>query len=389
MDFRNLQEDTKEKIKVITISGILIVLFYLLISHFNTIFSVLGKVVGVLAPFIYGALFTLILLPLRRLVEKDILSFSKMKDRTKRKIAVTVCMVVFILVVFAFFALLAPQLAESLSMFIESFDGYVLKIREFFEDINGNDTQIYNMINSTITMLGERLTDWLTGAQGGLSRILSVSLSFLRGIFNFFVGMVIAVYLLLDSEKFKRQTKSVLYAILEENKADRVSEITALTIKTFNSFISGKFVDSLIIGLITYIFALIIKWPYAPLIGVVIGVTNMIPVFGPFIGAIPSILILLIIKPLYALEFAVFILILQQIDGNIIGPKILGEAVGLPTLWVMFAIIVGGALFGAVGMFVGVPIFSVIYVLVGEVISSHLEKKKISLETTQEMKMRI
>ena len=135
--------------------------------------------------------------------------------------------------------------------------------------------------------------------------------------------------------------------------------------------------------------ALIIKWPYAPLIAVVIGVTNMIPVFGPFIGAIPSILILLIIKPLYALEFGIFIVILQQIDGNIIGPKILGEAVGLPTLWVMFAIIVGGALFGAVGMFVGVPIFSVIYVLVGEVISEHLERKKIDLETTKEMRMRL
>ena len=115
----------------------------------------------------------------------------------------------------------------------------------------------------------------------------------------------------------------------------------------------------------------------------------MIPVFGPFIGAIPSILILLIIKPLYALEFGIFIVILQQIDGNIIGPKILGEAVGLPTLWVMFAIIVGGALFGAVGMFVGVPIFSVIYVLVGEVISEHLERKKIDLETTKEMRMRL
>ena len=392
MEFKNLKTESKETIKILTYSGILIVIFYLLVSHVPTILALLSKVISVLAPFIFGAVFTLVLLPIRRVVENEILGVTKLKDRTKRRIAVSVCLIVFILVVFAFFALLVPQLVDSLGMFIDSFDGYVTTIRNFIDGIdliNGNNEYVSNMLNSLITMAGERLTDWLTGAQGGLSRVLSASISIFKGIFNFLVGIVIAVYILLDSEKFTRQTKSLIYVMMEEDKADRIANITKLTLKTFNSFISGKFVDSLIIGIITYFVALIIKWPYAPLIAVVIGVTNMIPVFGPFIGAVPSILILLIIKPLYALEFGIFIVILQQIDGNIIGPKILGEAVGLPTLWVMFAIIVGGALFGAVGMFVGVPIFSVIYVLVGEVISDHLERKKIDLETTKEMRMRL
>ena len=389
MDFKSLQEETKEKIKTFTISGMLIVLFYLAVSHFNTVTSILGKIISVLAPFLYGAIITLVLLPIRKYVENGLLSGVKIKERSKRKIAVLICMIIFFFFFVAFVALLVPRLADSLGVFIESVDGYVIKLREFFEGINGDDSQISDMISTAITMLGSRVTDWLTGAQGGLSRVLSVSISFLKSIFNFFVGTVIATYLLLDSEKFTRQTKSIIYASMEEEKAERVVNICRLTLKTFNSFISGKIVDSAIIGVLTYIVALIFKWPYAPLLAAVIGVTNMIPVFGPFIGAIPSILILLLIKPLYALEFAIFILILQQIDGNIIGPRILGEAVGLPTLWVMFAILVFGAMFGAVGMFVGVPVFSVIYVLVGEVISDHLERKKIDLETTKEMKMRL
>jgi predicted PurR-regulated permease PerM len=162
--------------------------------------------------------------------------------------------------------------------------------------------------------------------------------------------------------------------------------IMNLTAKTFNNFIFGKFVDSLIIGLICYICVSLMKMPYAPLIAFVVGVTNMIPVFGPFIGAVPSTLILLIIDPILALEFLVFILILQQIDGNIIGPHILSDAVGLPTLWVMFAIIVGGAMFGVVGMFVGIPIFSVIYTLTEDWIHRRLKEKKIYFPSSDSLK---
>ena len=148
----------------------------------------------------------------------------------------------------------------------------------------------------------------------------------------------------------------------------------------FNSFIFGKALDSLIIGIITWFCMYLMKMPYTPLIAVVVGVTNMIPVFGPFLGAVPCIIILVIIDPIKALEFAIFILILQQIDGNIIGPRILGDSMGLPTLWIMFAIIVGGALFGVVGMFLGVPLFSVIYVLIRDWIYGRLADKNIKFQ---------
>ena len=148
----------------------------------------------------------------------------------------------------------------------------------------------------------------------------------------------------------------------------------------FNSFVYGKALDSLIIGIICAICTGLMKMPYAVLISFVIGITNMIPVFGPFIGAIPCIFILLIISPYKALEFSIFVLILQQIDGNIIGPRILGDSLGLPALWIMFAIIIGGATFGIVGMFLGVPIFSVIYYLVSNRVNQALREKRIHIE---------
>ena len=154
-----------------------------------------------------------------------------------------------------------------------------------------------------------------------------------------------------------------------------------LSVRLFNSFIAGKAVDSLIIGIVCWLVVTILQMPYAPMIGFIVGITNMIPVFGPFIGAIPCLIILLIINPWQSLEFLIFIIILQQIDGNIIGPHILGDSMGLPTLWVMFAIIVGGALFGVVGMFLGVPIFSVIYTLVANALNRRMMENQIDLNT--------
>ena len=169
-------------------------------------------------------------------------------------------------------------------------------------------------------------------------------------------------------------------AIMDKDTAMHFEYVNRLTSKMFNSFIFGKALDSLVIGIVCYICMVVMNMPYAPLIGVVVGVTNMIPVFGPFLGAIPCAIILLLIDPIKAIEFVIFILILQQVDGNIIGPYILGDSMGLPTLWIMFAILIGGALFGVAGMFLGVPVFSVIYVLVREWTHERLKQKNIRLD---------
>ncbi|MBE6129690.1 MAG: AI-2E family transporter [Erysipelotrichaceae bacterium] len=377
MKFTNLKEETLESIKAFSISGVIIVLFFQLVNNLRWLGGFFSSALQALAPFLFGIVFAFITVPLRRFVENDLLANVKWSKKTKRYVGVAAAMIVLLAGIVVFFAILIPQLASSLSIFIASFDGYVQTLRELIEKVNSGAPEIAQFLSNGVKLMGEKLTEWLTGAQGGLAQILSYSISFAKGIMNFFIGVIITMYLLLDEEKFKRQIKMFIYGIFEQGTAENLVHVMKLTAGTFNSFIFGKFVDSLIIGVICYICVTLMQMPYAPLIAFVVGITNMIPVFGPFIGAVPSTLILLIIDPFQALEFLVFILVLQQIDGNIIGPHILSDAVGLPTLWVMFAIIVGGAMFGVVGMFVGIPIFSVIYTLTEDWIHRRLREKKI------------
>lgn len=386
MKFTNLKEETQESIKAFAISGMIIVLFFQLMNNLPWLAKAIGGTLNALMPFIFGIIFAFIVAPLRRFVEESALADVKWKKQTKRRVAVSAAMLVLLAGIVIFFAILIPQLASSLSVFIASFDGYVQTVRKLIEQINAGAPEIAQFLSNGISLLGDQLTRWLTGAQGGLAQILSYSISVARGILNFFIGVIITMYILLDEEKFILQIKKFIYGVFDKDRADNMMHIMNLTAKTFNNFIFGKFVDSLIIGLICYICVSLMKMPYAPLIAFVVGVTNMIPVFGPFIGAVPSTLILLIIDPILALEFLVFILILQQIDGNIIGPHILSDAVGLPTLWVMFAIIVGGAMFGVVGMFVGIPIFSVIYTLTEDWIHRRLKEKKIYFPSSDSLK---
>lgn len=386
MKFTNLKEETQESIKAFAIAGMIIVVFFQLMNNLPWLAKTAGGALNALMPFIFGIIFAFIVAPLRRFVEERALADVQWKKQTKRRIAVTAAMLVLLAGIVIFFAILIPQLASSLSVFIASFDGYVQTMRKLIEQVNAGAPEIAQFLSNGISLLGEQLTRWLTGAQGGLAQILSYSISVARGILNFFIGVIITMYILLDEEKFILQIKKFIYGVFDQDRADNMMHIMNLTAKTFNNFIFGKFVDSLIIGLICYICVSLMKMPYAPLIAFVVGVTNMIPVFGPFIGAVPSTLILLIIDPILALEFMVFILILQQIDGNIIGPHILSDAVGLPTLWVMFAIIVGGAMFGVVGMFIGIPIFSVIYTLTEDWVHRRLKEKKIYLPSSDSLK---
>ncbi len=381
MKFNKIPEETKEHIVAFTISGILIVLFYVLLNNLNTVSGVIGMIISAVSPFLIGLLFTFIMLPLRRLVENRLLKDSRLDAKAKRTISVLAAMITFILGITVFFVILIPQLADSIKVFMDSIGGYIRTIQGLISNLNDYNPEVADYLEKLVSTAGTTLSDWLAGAQGGMSRILNYGLGVARSVMNCFIGLIIAMYLLYDDERFKRQVKMVLFGYLNEKQAADILHLLRLIKETFNRFIFGKFIDSLIIGIICYVGCAVLRIPYAPLIAVVVGLTNMIPVFGPFIGAVPSIFILLIISPLKALEFGIFILVLQQLDGNLIGPYILGDAVGLPTLWVMFAIIVGGALFGVIGMFIGVPVFSVIFELTKERVSNNLSARKIDVDT--------
>ena len=380
MKWSKLKEETIENIKAFSISGILVVAFYTLINNVEPLYGVFQAIFVALSPFIYGIGIAFLLNPLRKVIEYSWLEKTKLKPRTKKVIASFGALLIGIIMLFVFFSILIPQMISSIQTFLSSFEGYVDTAHKFFESNNFFSDDLLKTLNPVIDKGVSMLGDWVSNIASSLNAILMYSVIFAKGVMNFLIGMIIALYILLDEVNLKRQIKKVLYALLPEKTTKSILKTTRLTINTFNSFVAGKAVDSLIIGILCYIILSFMKMPYTPLISVVVGVTNMIPVFGPFLGAIPSILILLLVDPFKALEFSIFILILQQVDGNIIGPRILGGAVGLPTLYVMFAIIIGGALFGIVGMFIGVPVFSVIFVLVSEFIHRQLDKKNITVQ---------
>ena len=379
MRWSKLKEETIENIKAFSISGILVVAFYTLINNVEPLYGVFHAVFVALSPFIYGLGIAFLLNPLRKIIEYSWLGKTSLKPSTKKIIASFGALFIGIIMLFVFFSILIPQMISSIQTFLSSFEGYVETARNFFESNNFLSEDLLKTLNPVIDRGASMLGDWVSNLASSLNAILMYSVIFAKGVMNFLIGMIIALYILLDEPKLKRQTKKVLYALLPEKTTEKIIKTSRLTINTFNSFIAGKAVDSLIIGILCYIILSFMNMPYTPLISVLVGVTNMIPVFGPFLGAVPSILILLLVDPFKALEFSIFILILQQVDGNIIGPRILGGAVGLPTLYVMFAIIIGGALFGIFGMFIGVPVFSVIFVLVRDFIHQQLEKKKITV----------
>lgn len=379
MNFK-LKPETKEAVIAFSLSGIMIVSFYLLISNMNIVTDALGTVIKVLMPFLYGIFFSFLLMPLRELVEHKWLKDKKMSQSGKRKIAVLVCMVFMILVIVGFFSVLIPQMSSSIQAFVRNISHYLSNAETLLANINGYAPDFVTKLSQMLSDLADMLTDSLTDLSGGFGGIVTTISSVVNGVINFFIGIIITIYLLMDSEKFTLQLKRIIYALFPTKVGNNIGHVTHLATDMFYKFFSGKALDSLIIGVICYICCTVMRMPYAVMIAVIVGVTNVIPVFGPFLGAIPCFIILVMIDWVKALEFVVFIVILQQIDGNIIGPYILGDAVGLPTLWVMFAIIVGGALFGIVGMFLGVPTFAVVYTLVREWTHGRLSEKQLHIE---------
>ena len=379
MNFK-LKPETKEAVIAFSLSGILIVSFYLLISNMNIVTDALGTVIKVLMPFLYGIFFSFLLMPLRELVEHKWLKDKKMSQSGKRKLAVLVCMVFMILVIVGFFSVLIPQMSSSIQAFVRNISHYLSNAETLLANINGYAPDLVTKLSQMLSDLADMLTDSLTDLSGGFGGIVTTISSVVNGVINFFIGIIITIYLLMDSEKFALQLKRIIYALFPAKVGNNIGHVTHLATDMFYKFFSGKALDSLIIGVICYICCTVMRMPYAVMIAVIVGVTNVIPVFGPFLGAIPCFIILVMIDWVKALEFVVFIVILQQIDGNIIGPYILGDAVGLPTLWVMFAIIVGGALFGIVGMFLGVPTFAVVYTLVREWTHDRLSEKQLHIE---------
>jgi predicted PurR-regulated permease PerM len=344
-------------------------------------------------PIIYGAALAYVLNPFYKRCEN--LFTSLLTPRLKkpgqagywaRFISTIITLTLTFIAIFGLFYLVLPQLAVSVFGVIEKMPEYLQSLQKWLLQILEDNPYIgplaldayYALANYSEqwirTDMLPLLGGWAVHAYNGL-------LSAVATLFDLLIGTIIMVYLLNSKRIFAAQGKKLLYSALGLQRGNTTIGVIRYAHRVFGSFINGKLLDSLIVGIICFIFMAIMKMPYTMLISVIIGVTNVIPFFGPFIGAVPSALLLLFESPILCLYFLVFILILQQIDGNIIGPRILGVTTGLPSFWVLFSILLFGGMFGFIGMVVGVPIFALIYSLARALINRGLKKHELPMET--------
>lgn len=367
------------------------IFLFFLIYRLNAIGLALDKIGDVLAPFVYGGVVAYLLRPLCNLYEQILqISLPGKTKKASNAIAVALSLVTGLLVVYALIIMIAPQLYESIRSLWRSLPDKVNAFLQWAMETFGEDEELLHLFDRTTTALYSELENWIettvipkiTSLVSGLG---SSMLRILLFLYNLLIGLIVSCYLLGSRKKFARQGVLIIRSSFKPKWADLILEEIKFADKMFGGFIDGKIVDSAIIGLLCYIGCVIFSFPNALLIAAFVGITNVIPFFGPFIGAIPSVLLILIEDPMKALGFVVFILALQQLDGNVIGPAILGDRTGLSSFWVLFSIIVFGDLFGVVGMVIAVPFFAVLYDLVKRFVHRGLNRKG-QLEIWQQYK---
>ncbi len=359
-----------------------------LLINIKQVGTALGVVLRVFMPFIYGFILAYILsFPYNFFINK---CFSKIGTKRKKlepikKPLALICSYILCFgIITLLVCFLVPELSKSIKSLVDDIPVYAESIRksadEFVVMIRSRfgydlyDANTYNEIMNFLTGKDaqEVINNFINSA---FPAALNFAEVFTTGLYNWIIGIVVSIYMLASKDKLCRQCKSVVVAYLPLKISKKVIQITDLSNKKCGKFIIGKIIDSALIGLICFIGLSIFKFDYALLISVIVGVTNVIPFFGPFIGAIPCAFLLLIIDPIQCFWFIVFVIILQQFDGNILGPKILGETVGISGFWILFSVIVGGGIFGLPGMLLGVPVFAVIYTLIDDSVTKRLKKK--------------
>ena len=358
------------------------ILFFFLIYRFQGFGDAISKLTGILMPFIYGAVIAYLLKPVCNCVENFLRRLLPEKMGTvANMLAVTVSLLFGILVVYALIMMIVPLLITSVTTLYYTARNNLNDFVDWasHQEIIASNQKLLDFIETSYDNLQDTLdnivrTKLVPSMQSLLSGAALGVMSFVTFLKNIIIGVIVSVYLLASRKKFGQQGKMILYSLIKPRWADIILEEILYADKMFGGFINGKILDSAIIGLLCYIGCLIFKFPSALLVSVIIGVTNVIPFFGPFIGAIPATLLILIQSPIKALWFVLFVLVLQQLDGNIIGPKILGNTTGLSSFWVLFAILLFGGLWGFVGMIVGVPLFAVIYDVIKKLVIHGLQR---------------
>ncbi len=362
------------------------ILFFFLVYRFDSVANIIKKVLSVFAPIIFGLVIAYLLNPIVDLFNLKL--FPKWrKGKTDitpafNMIAVCLSLLIFVLVIAGIVVLIIPSLVSSVSDVIEIIPEKIDAIINWGEHVLKSNKTVKNAFEKALVYEKEWLkTDFAEYANKVAGYFASGVFSVINFIKNFVIGFLIAIYILYNKKRFGNKSRKLLAAVCKEKTFKRILFGLQKSNAVFSGFIFAKLVDSLIIGLFCFFGCLIMGIPYTMLVAVIIGVTNVIPVFGPYIGAIPCAMLILITSPIKGLYFIIFIILLQTFDGNVLGPKILGDKTGLETFWVIFAIIVGGGLFGIIGMIIGVPLFAIIYYFASVTLNDVLKRKNLSVDS--------
>ncbi|MCD8019355.1 MAG: AI-2E family transporter [Clostridiales bacterium] len=373
------------------------ILLFFILFRMSGIRTVLNTVMNALMPFIVGGVIAHILKPSCNFIERELGKFFQKRGKSHDKLvpglSVVITLLLALLVIAILLAMVLPALLDSIASVIKLIPDSIEDISNFLLQFAGDNVTLSNYITELSDSFSSTLRNWVTavvmpnietligGVSTGVQNIVVVFK-------NLLIGIVAAIYILLSRKKFAEQAKTLNYSIFGKKWSNIILNEFRYADKVFGGFINGRLIDALIIGVICFIGMLILRLPYPVLVSVIVGVTNIIPFFGPYIGMIPSFLLILMVNPVKSVIFLVFVIILQQFDGNILGPKILGDVTGLSSFWVLFSILFFGGLYGFLGMIIGVPVFAIIYdiicKLVRKGVAYHSRKEREDVDDTPE-----
>ena len=367
--------------------------FFFLVLRYKGVADTWHLITGALQPIIIGLGLAYLLNPVMKFQERHWLPFLKKKMKSEksaakvaRGLSIAGAILFLLVILVLLIAAIVPSVVSSVTGLVEALPGNVESLIHMVKSGKLGAYGVTDTISDMLTKLTDQVENWATKdllpqMQQYLLQITSGVITMVKSILNFIIGIIVVVYVLSIKESLVGQSKKIVYAIFKPKHGNIIIEVFHKADEVFGGFIIGKIIDSAIIGVICYFGCLILHIPDTILVAVIIGVTNVIPVFGPFIGAIPTLLLVVIQSPLHALYLLIFIIILQQVDGNIIGPKILGDSTGLSAFWVMFSILIGGGLFGFLGMLLGVPVFAMIYYIIRRLVNHSIRKKNLTTVT--------
>ena len=388
---KNVKIEWNRRYTTIAVYAILVLVFGVLflygVQNYREVKAWFSAALVTLRPFIFGFVIAYLLNPIYVFLDKKFLPWltnNTINPPACRGLAIIVTYALTGGVLYLFSALVFPQIIISVSSIIGNLRSYADSLQQLLDmithlvTVDGMPPEIVHAMEMSVENVINQIYDLELNS---VPHVLDYAMNFTSGLFSLIIGIIISIYMFMGKERFLAQSRKVMYALFNEENAKFMIDLASESNAIFGGFITGKIIDSLIIGILCFIGMWILKMPYVVLVSVIVGVTNVIPYFGPFIGAIPSIIIILTESPLQALIFAIFVLLLQQFDGNILGPMILGDTTGLSAFWVIFAILIFGKFLGFAGMFIGVPVFAVVYSVIKKFIAIKLQKKGLPSET--------